>query len=86
MKYICMNRVCCTGTVFAAEIKPQQGATAGYASNDAKSIVQWLRRSGVYARPLGNVVYLLVTPTTRPSQSHKLLETVLRGLDDSKMS
>ncbi len=73
--------MCGAGTVVAAEIQPQAGQATGYGSHEAKSVVMWLRRHGVYARPLGNVVYLMVTPTTHPSQSRQLLETLIRAID-----
>ena len=73
--------VCIAGTVVAVEVKPQHGQAAGYASTEAKSVVQWLRRNGVYARPLGNVVYFMVTPTTAPTQSQELLQVLQRALD-----
>lgn len=76
--YMCL---CLAGTVVAAEIKPREGQAAGYSSNDAKSVVMWLRQHGVYARPLGNVVYLMVTPTTHPSKSRELLTTLLQAID-----
>lgn len=81
---MCMSMhglVCIAGTVVAAEIQPRQGQAAGYGSQEAKSVVMWLRQHGVYARPLGNVVYLMVTPTTHPSKSRQLLKTLMRAID-----
>lgn len=68
------------GTVFAAELQPEASEGSGYGSSAAKPVTQWLRRHGVYARPLGNVVYLMVTPTTHPQQCTRLLGTLLQAL------
>ncbi|CAL8463526.1 g3060 [Coccomyxa elongata] len=74
-------RIVALGTLVAAEIQPGQGQAAGYGSHEAKSVVMWLRQHGVYARPLGNVVYLMVTPTTHPSQSRQLLVKLMQAID-----
>ena len=76
-----MRCACPAGTVFAAEMQPGASEAAGYGSSAAKPVTQWLRRHGVYARPLGNVVYLMVTPTTHPSQCTRLLETLLEAIE-----
>jgi bifunctional dethiobiotin synthetase / adenosylmethionine---8-amino-7-oxononanoate aminotransferase len=67
-----VDRVVCLGCVLAAELKVAAGA-AGYSSGAAKAVTQKLRARGVYARPLGNVVYLMVTPTTKPETAGELL-------------
>ena len=72
------------GTVFAAEVQPGASEASGYGSSAARPVTQWLRRHGVYARPLGNVVYLMVTPTTHPAQCTRLLATLLRALAGSE--
>lgn len=50
------------GTVLAATISASDGG--GYASTGSAAIITTLRQAGIFARPLGNVVYLMVTPTT----------------------
>ena len=74
---------CHAGTVLAAEMQPREGEAAGYGSAEAKPVTAWLRARGVYARPLGNVVYFMVTPTTRPQQCTRLLRTLLRAIEAS---
>ena len=49
------------GTVMAVELRSEE---AGYASDTAEAVVGRLRKSGVYARPLGNVVYSRSHPRT----------------------
>ncbi len=68
------------GTVFAAELQPQDGGTGGYAAQDAKAVACRLRARGVHARPLGNVAYLMVTPTSQRAQCTWLLETLQQCL------
>ena len=65
--------------MLAAELRVAPGA-GGYASNEAANVVRALRGVGVYGRPLGNVVYLMVTPTTEPEQCRRLLEKLLAVL------
>jgi dethiobiotin synthetase/adenosylmethionine--8-amino-7-oxononanoate aminotransferase len=53
------------GTVLAVTIKPDSNEGSGYvASSRSIPIVKKLFENGVYARPLGNVVYLMVSPLT----------------------
>ena len=70
--------MCCTGTVLAAELKTK--GAAGYGATEAVEVTQGLRQKGVYARPLGNVVYLMVTPTTAKELCTSLLERLLSEL------
>ena len=37
-------------------------------------------RLGVFARPLGNVIYLMVTPMTQPDACSRLLQALLTEL------
>ena len=66
--------LCClhTGTVLAATISAQDGG--GYASGGTAVIIAHLRATGIFARPLGNVVYLMVTPTSSRATCAWLLQ------------
>ena len=66
--------------MLAAEVKPEEGQGAGYTGTGSKAIVMKLRKMGVYARPLGNVVYLMVTPTTSKEQCMHLMQTLFSAL------
>ena len=66
------------GTVFAAELKTS--GTGGYGATEAIQVTKDLRLKGVYARPLGNVVYLMVTPTTTKATCTSLLQHLLSVL------
>ena len=79
-KHEAVDRVVCLGTVLAAELKVPEGSAGGYGSNVARSVTQSLRHKGVYARPLGNVVYLMVTPTTEPAVAADLLNRLFASL------
>lgn len=70
-----LKRHCGAGTVLAVELAAADGG--GYASGQAKSFVMHLRQRGIFARPLGNVVYLMVTPTTSPAVCTGLLQELL---------
>ncbi len=62
--------------MLAVELKADDGHL-GYASGAAKQVVQRMRPQGVFARPLGNVVYLMCTPTTAKEKCDELLRTLV---------
>ncbi|GFR43445.1 hypothetical protein Agub_g4527 [Astrephomene gubernaculifera] len=62
-----VSRVVAVGTVLAIELVCSTTTTGGYGSVGAVQIVRRLRDDhGIYARPLGNVVYVMVPPTASP--------------------
>lgn len=67
------------GTVFAVELSTADGG--GYASGASAKVVTQLRARGIFARPLGNTVYLMVTPTTLPGTARRLLQTLVSVLE-----
>lgn len=71
------------GTVLAVELQPAPGGQRGYASSGAATVAARLRARGVFARPLGNVAYLMVTPTTRPAIAARLLAALERALNEA---
>ncbi len=78
-----VSRVVAIGTVFAAELA---APSAGYRSHAARAVVRRMRSRGVYARPLGNVVYLMVTPMAPPQTCDRLLDALgaeLRAAPDA---
>lgn len=44
-------------------------------------VVSQLRSQGMFARPLGSTVYLMVTPTTLPSTAENLLQKLAEVLE-----
>jgi dethiobiotin synthetase/adenosylmethionine--8-amino-7-oxononanoate aminotransferase len=68
------------GTVLAVQLCSEDGA-GGYASNAAAAVVRRLRQVGVFGRPLGDVVYLMVTPMTERQQCADLLGKLATALD-----
>jgi dethiobiotin synthetase/adenosylmethionine--8-amino-7-oxononanoate aminotransferase len=68
------------GTVLAVQLRSEDGA-GGYASNAAAAVVRRLRQVGVFGRPLGDVVYLMVTPMTEHQQCADLLGKLAAALD-----
>lgn len=67
------------GTVLAVQLRAND--TGGYASNAAAAVVRRLRGMGVYGRPLGDVVYLMVSPMTERAQCNALLGKLAAALD-----
>lgn len=65
------------GTVLAVHLEDQ---AAGYASNAAEGILSRLRDDGVFARPLGNTVYLMCTPMTDAGTLDRLVSTLKEAL------
>ncbi len=61
------------------ELKTADGG--GYASGASAEVVKQLRLKGIFARPLGNTVYLMVTPTTLPAAASSLLQALLSVLE-----
>ncbi|KAF7154301.1 hypothetical protein RHSIM_Rhsim01G0006800 [Rhododendron simsii] len=76
-----VNRVVALGTLCALELRAE-GSNAGYASLFARSLLQNLREDGIYARPLGNVIYLMCGPCTSPQTCRQLLEKLYRRLEE----
>lgn len=70
--------MCIAGTVFAAELKTS--GVPGYSATEAIQVAKDLRVKGIYARPLGNVVYLMVTPMTSKEICTSLLVQLLSVL------
>ncbi|GJQ12326.1 hypothetical protein GpartN1_g4117.t1 [Galdieria partita] len=75
-----VQMVSCLGTVLAIELRsPQQG----YHAMVTQELLDSLLAQGIYARPLGNVIYLMCSPCTQSSACdhllNKLLETFSRS-------
>mmetsp|Transcript_19255 Transcript_19255/g.46502 ORF Transcript_19255/g.46502 Transcript_19255/m.46502 type:complete len:860 (+) Transcript_19255:74-2653(+) len=73
-----VRRVLALGTLLAVELKDEGGG--GYQSKASAVVVAHLRENGVFARPLGNVVYLMVTPSTRQSKCAELMLLLQKSL------
>jgi bifunctional dethiobiotin synthetase / adenosylmethionine---8-amino-7-oxononanoate aminotransferase len=71
-----ITKVVALGTVFAAELTVPKGEELGYASGVARRVTTRMRAKGVYARPLGNVVYLMITPTSSAETAAGLLDVL----------
>ena len=75
-----VERIISIGCVFAMELKVPEGGPTGYASNIAKDVVLKLRKYGVQARPIGNVLYLMASPTTPRESCDRMLRAVVEEL------
>jgi len=61
------------GTVLAVTVRPDGDGGGGYAAaSKSAPIVEYLFENGVYARPLGNVVYVMVSPLTSREECKRL--------------
>ncbi|KAK2077256.1 hypothetical protein QBZ16_004890 [Prototheca wickerhamii] len=72
-----VKRVSGLGTVVAVELEVPD---AGYASNAAEGVLARLRARDVFARPLGNTVYLMCTPMTDEATIQDLINALREAL------
>jgi len=75
-----VERIISVGCVFAMELKVPDGDPTGYASNIAKDVLLKLRKYGIQARPIGNVLYLMASPTTPRESCDRMLRAVVKEL------
>lgn len=76
-----IKRVVVQGTLFVLELEAE-GSNAGYASVYARSLLLQLREDGIFARPLGNVIYLMCGPCTPPHVCSQLLTKLYERIDE----
>lgn len=70
------------GTVLAVTLKSEDGAEGYGASSRTVPIVQNLRNEGIYARPLGNVVYIMVSPLTSSDECARLASNLHKHIEN----
>ncbi|KAH7671757.1 Dethiobiotin synthase protein [Dioscorea alata] len=80
-----VSRVIAIGTLCAIELRAS-GSDVGYASLYASSLVQLLRKDGIYMRPLGNVLYLMCGPCTSPDICNQHLRNVYQRISEFQQS
>lgn len=68
------------GTVLSVEMAAED---KGYASSATSGIVKKLNESGIYCRPLGNVLYLMCTPFTSKSTCYNILNKLCTLLQET---
>ena len=68
------------GTVLAVTIEPEDGAGGYGASSRTLPLVRELRRKGVYARPLGNVIYIMASPLTNAAECARLCDVLYQTI------
>uniref|UniRef100_M4BHR7 Dethiobiotin synthase n=1 Tax=Hyaloperonospora arabidopsidis (strain Emoy2) TaxID=559515 RepID=M4BHR7_HYAAE len=73
-----IERTFAIGTVACVELAVRN---AGYASTEAAELIQVLRKNGVYARSLGNVLYLMCSPLTTQEDCNKYLTTFTQQME-----
>lgn len=72
-----VERAFAIGTVAVIELA---SAHRGYDSSEAKTLIQQLRKKNVYARSLGNVVYLMCSPLTTSAECDRYLTSLTTEL------
>jgi dethiobiotin synthetase/adenosylmethionine--8-amino-7-oxononanoate aminotransferase len=76
-----VRRAVALGTVLAVELKEVESSNRkGYSSTASTNIVKDLREAGIYARPLGNVVYLIASQVSSGGTFECLVDTLDRVL------
>ncbi|CAH0493152.1 unnamed protein product [Peronospora farinosa] len=73
-----IERTFAIGTVACVELASEN---AGYASTEAAKLIQVLRKNGIYARSLGNVLYMMCSPLTTQEDCNKYLTTLTQQIE-----
>lgn len=70
------------GTVVSVELK---SAESGYAAAGAVDAANRLKEEGVFARPLGNVIYLMCSPVAEREVCDETMQTLLKVLEPEEL-
>ncbi|CAI5741561.1 unnamed protein product [Peronospora destructor] len=73
-----IERTFAIGTVACVELTSEN---AGYASTEAAKLIQVLCKNGIYARSLGNVLYMMCSPLTTQEDCNKYLTTLTQQIE-----
>nr|CCA17081.1 adenosylmethionine8amino7oxononanoate aminotransferase putative [Albugo laibachii Nc14] len=79
-KLFSVERAFAIGTVCVVELKSNR---AGYTSQDAAKVIQRLRVEGVYARALGNVLYMMASPVSSRKNCDQWLGKLIKCLHEN---
>ena len=91
-----VRRAHAIGTVLAVELREKKAEKeekrkeetekekGNYTATASSLVAASLRARGVYARPLGDVVYLMVTPVSAVGVGQGLQRKLLEALDDDE--
>jgi dethiobiotin synthetase/adenosylmethionine--8-amino-7-oxononanoate aminotransferase len=74
-----VEQVNALGTVLVVELRSEE---KGYLAQTSKQFISHLRERGVYARPLGNVVYFMAGQKTRSNTLKSVLDAIETSLDE----
>jgi dethiobiotin synthetase/adenosylmethionine--8-amino-7-oxononanoate aminotransferase len=73
------------GTVLAVSLKPEEDGASGYAaSSRTVPIVKKLREKGIYARPLGNVLYIMASPLTSKEDCSRIARILYETIEEEQ--
>jgi adenosylmethionine-8-amino-7-oxononanoate aminotransferase len=73
----CVKRVTCIGTIFAVELSISQKADT---FTRMRYLIALLRQEGIYIRPIGKTIYLLISLLTSKDEAERSLIKILKGL------
>ncbi|PXF49418.1 Bifunctional dethiobiotin synthetase/7,8-diamino-pelargonic acid aminotransferase, mitochondrial [Gracilariopsis chorda] len=76
--YNSVKSVTTIGTVLSVELGGKGGS--GYAATGAYDVAQELKDEGIFARPLGNVIYMMCTPISHKAHCDMLLARLTKAL------
>lgn len=71
------------GSVLSVTLKPADGVGGYGASSQTALVAQKLRERGIYTRPLGNVLYLMTSPTTSRLECHRLATLLHKAIEST---
>lgn len=69
------------GTVLSVQLSAEEGADTGYAATTCVNITRRLLEEGVFARPLGSVIYVLCTPMTTRQECSLIFSRLSKVLE-----
>ena len=68
------------GTILAVTIEPHSGGGGYTAAARSRPVVKYLFDHGVYVRPLGNVIYIMVSPLTSQEECARLCKILRKAI------
>eukprot|EP00948_MAST-09A_sp_MAST-9A-sp1_P001355 g1355.t1 len=85
-RHKCVEKAWACGTILAVAIADQSGGSGGYSSTASGGVIKRLRERGVFARPLGNICYLMCAPTSTKDSTRRQMDVLRDALNDFEMS
>jgi bifunctional dethiobiotin synthetase / adenosylmethionine---8-amino-7-oxononanoate aminotransferase len=71
------------GSVLSVTMKPEDEVRGYGAASPTALVAKRLRERGIYSRPLGNVIYLMTSPTTSRVECNQLATTLHEAIEST---